>query len=101
MLISKYGVDDCTGGARYLEPSATESVKRSAKCSEGVVQKYSSEGRKFLLTPGPAGWAWAVTTMDGEVEERGACPTKAAAAACIVRATVRRLAPVGHAACRR
>jgi len=57
------------------------------------VQTFSQDGRKFLILPSSAGWAWAVTTMTGEVEESGACATKAAAAACIVRATVRRVAP--------
>ena len=57
------------------------------------MQKFSQDGHKFLILRSRDGWTWAVTTMTGEVEATGICPSKAAAAACIVRATISRIAP--------
>lgn len=61
------------------------------------MQRYSQDGRKFLILRAKDGWTWAVTTMTGEVEASGVCASKAAAAACIVRATLTRVAPAAPA----
>ena len=50
--------------------------------------EFAKDGRRFVIEPTTAGWAWSVRTMTGKVEACGLAPSKAAAAAFIVRATL-------------
>lgn len=55
---------------------------------EHSTQNFAKDGRRFVIEPATAGWAWSVRTMSGEVEACGLAPSKSVAAAFIVRATL-------------
>ncbi len=55
---------------------------------EGVVTDFSKDGLRFSIAPHGPGWCWSVVTMDGQPRDGGTAPSRAAAAACIVRATL-------------
>lgn len=52
-----------------------------------------NEGFRFLIRPADSGWTWATIDAAGEVCARGAAPTKALAAAYVIRAIARSLNP--------
>ena len=50
-------------------------------------------GFRFQIKPAGSGWSWAAFDSAGEVCARGAAPTKAIAAAFVIRTIARSLAP--------
>lgn len=44
----------------------------------------------YQIKPCAAGWSWTAFDEAGSVQERGEAPTKAVAAACVIRAKARR-----------
>jgi len=44
----------------------------------------------YRIRPCAAGWSWTAFDAGGAVQERGEAPTKAIAAACVIRAIARR-----------
>lgn len=55
----------------------------------------------YRINKGEEGWAWTTFDLAGRVAVRGHAPTKAVAAACVIRALARSALPatdVAHAA---
>lgn len=52
----------------------------------------------YRLSKTTDGWTWTTFDLAGQVAVRGHAPTKAVAAACIVRALARASTPVARAA---
>lgn len=50
-------------------------------------------GYGFRIIRTPAGWRWAAYDTDGRAIEAGAAPSRAAAAACVIRVIARSEAP--------
>jgi hypothetical protein len=48
----------------------------------------------YRIEPCDEGWAWRAYDADGEIQASGAAPTKAIAAACVIR-EIARTAPTG------
>ena len=47
----------------------------------------------YRIQPTPQGWAWSTLDLKGRTVEHGLAPSKAVAAACVVRAIARVIAP--------
>lgn len=52
----------------------------------------------YTIEPCAAGWAWTAFDTRGAVQERGEAPTKAIAAACVIRVIARQAAPAENSA---
>jgi hypothetical protein len=52
---------------------------------------FRKDGRRFRIAPKGAGWTWSVSDMDGREEAGGQAPSRAVAAAHIVKATLARV----------
>jgi hypothetical protein len=51
----------------------------------------------YHIRRGEGGWTWTTFDLAGRAEMRGHAPTKALAAACVIRALARASAPVAEA----
>lgn len=53
----------------------------------------NNAGFHFHIRPSGDGWSWQAIDADGQVRDAGAAPTKAVAAACVIRMIARSLHP--------
>lgn len=49
----------------------------------------------YRICPTEQGWSWVAFDPAGEIQERGTAPSRAIAAACVIRALARAAAPAG------
>lgn len=53
----------------------------------------SASGLRYEISPGLKGWKWTVYGADGAARVRGEGPTRAVAAACVIRCISRAVTP--------
>jgi len=52
------------------------------------MSEFRKDGRRFEVAAEAGGWSWSVRNLDGKLEAGGVAPSKAAAAARVVSATL-------------